>query len=77
RIKGRSSAKLFESFPDLKRHYWRRHFWARRYFCVTSEELTEEVIKKYLVHHFEPKGDDNFQNRRLNGSFDPYRTFSP
>ncbi len=28
RIKGRSSAKLFESFPDLKRRYWGRYFWA-------------------------------------------------
>ena len=32
RIKGRSSAKLFESFPDLKKRYWGRHFWARRLF---------------------------------------------
>ncbi|VAW87500.1 Transposase [hydrothermal vent metagenome] len=56
RIKGRSSAKLFESFPDLK-----RHFWARGYFCVTSGDLTEEMIKEYLEHHFEPKVDDNFR----------------
>ncbi len=33
RIKGRSSTKLFESFPDLKRRYWGRHFWARGYFA--------------------------------------------
>ena len=32
RIKGRSSMKLFESFPDLKKRYWGRHFWARGYF---------------------------------------------
>ena len=61
RIKGRSSAKLFESFPDLKRRFWGRHFWARGYFCVTSGELTEEMIKEYLEHHFEPKVDDNFR----------------
>ena len=59
RIKGRSSAKLFESFPDLKKRYWGRHFWARGYFCVTSGDFTEEMIKGYLEHHFEPKGDDN------------------
>ncbi len=34
RIKGRSSAKLFESFPDLKRRFWGRHFWARGYFVL-------------------------------------------
>ncbi len=56
RVKGRSSSKLFEKFPELKRRYW-----ARGYFCVTSGELTEEMIKEYLEHHFEPKGDDNFR----------------
>jgi putative transposase len=61
RIKGRTSAKLFESFPDLKKRYWGRHFWARGYFCVTSGELTEEMIQNYLEHHFEPSGDDNFK----------------
>ena len=61
RIKGRSSTKLFESFPELRRRYWGRHFWARGYFCVTSGELTEEMIKEYLEHHFEPRADDNFR----------------
>jgi putative transposase len=61
RIKGCSSMKLFESYPDLKKRYWGRHFWARGYFCVTSGELTEEMIKNYLEHHFEPKVDDNFR----------------
>ena len=61
RIKGRSSAKVFESFPDLRKRYWGRHFWARGYFCVTSGELTEEMIKNYLDHHFEAKVEDNFR----------------
>jgi putative transposase len=61
RIKGRSSMKLFESFPDLKKRYWGRHFWARGYFCVISGELTDEMIKNHLEHHFEPKGDDDFR----------------
>ena len=61
RIKGRSSMKLFQKFPHLKSRYWGRHFWASGYFCVTSGDLTEEMIKEYLEHHFEPKGDDNFK----------------
>jgi hypothetical protein len=28
RIKGRSSSKLFESFPDLKKRYWGGNFWS-------------------------------------------------
>ncbi len=61
RIKGRTANKLFEEFPALKRRYWGRHFWARGYFCVTSGQVTDEMIKNYLEHHFEPKGDDNFR----------------
>ena len=61
RIKGRSSSKLFESFPELRKRFWGRHFWARGYFCVTAGELTEEMIKDYLEHHFEPRIDDNFR----------------
>ena len=61
RIKGRSLAKLFESFPYFKKRYWGRHFWGRGHFCVTSGGVTEEMIKEYLEHRFEVKGDDNFR----------------
>jgi len=61
RIKGRTSSKLFEEFPLLKKQYWGRHFWARGYFCVTSGQLTEEMIKNYLEHHFEPNVKDDFK----------------
>jgi putative transposase len=60
RVKGRSARKLFEEFPTLKKRYWGQHFWARGYFCVTAGELTKEMIKEYLAHHFERKKDDNF-----------------
>ena len=60
-IKGRSSSKLFESFPELKRRYWGRHFGVRGYFCVTSGELTQTMLEEYLEHHLEPKVEDNFR----------------
>ena len=60
RIKGRSSTKLFQEIPQLKKRYWGQHFWARGYFCVTAGELTEKMISEYLSHHFEKKDDDNF-----------------
>ncbi len=53
--------KLFESLPDFKKRYWGRHNGQMIRFCVTSGELTEEMTKNYLEHHFEPKGDDNFR----------------
>ncbi|RLV59260.1 IS200/IS605 family transposase [Parashewanella curva] len=60
RIKGRTSTKIFNEYPMLKKKYWGQHFWARGYFCVTTGELTKEMIAEYLEHHFERKGDDNF-----------------
>ena len=60
RIKGRTSSKLFEEFPHIKKRYWGRHFWARGYFCVTAGELSKEMIKEYLNHHFEKNPNDGF-----------------
>jgi putative transposase len=67
RIKGRTSSKLFEEFPHLRKRFWGRHFWARGYFCASSGNVTDEMIKTYLDHHFEPKKDDNFRTE-LDGS---------
>ena len=67
RIKGRTSSKLFEEFPHLRKRFWGRHFGARGYFCASSGNVTDEMIKTYLDHHFEPKKDDNFRTE-LDGS---------
>ncbi|WP_258087308.1 IS200/IS605 family transposase [Xenorhabdus bovienii] len=61
RLKGRTASKLFEEFAHLKKRYWGQHFWGRGYFCATVGQLTEEMIKAYLDHHFEPNPDDNFR----------------
>ena len=60
RVKGRVSRKILEEFPHLKKRYWGRHFWARGYFCVTSGELTKEMIKDSLAHHFGKDPNDQF-----------------
>ncbi|MDP2100106.1 MAG: IS200/IS605 family transposase, partial [Methylobacter sp.] len=61
RIKGNTANRLFEEFPHLKKRYWGRHFWARVYFCATVGQMTEEMIKQYLEHHFEPNPNDEFK----------------
>jgi putative transposase len=33
----------------------------RGYFCVTSGEVAEVMIKEHLEHHFEPKAEDHFR----------------
>ena len=60
-VKGKSSYVLQQEFPELKRRYWGRHLWARGYFCATVGQMTEEMIKQYLEHHFEPNTNDNFK----------------
>jgi putative transposase len=59
-IKGRTSTKIFQEFPNVKKRYWGRHFWARGYFCVTAGELTKKMIQDYLAHHFERNPNDSF-----------------
>jgi len=61
RIKGNTASRLFEEFPHLKKRYWGRHIWAGGYFCATVGQMTEEMIKNYLEHHFEPNPNDDFK----------------
>ena len=61
RIKGRTSSKIFEEFPYLKKRYWGRHFWARGYLCVTAGELTKHMIEEYLEHHFAAKDNPDLE----------------
>ena len=52
RVKGRSSRKIQQEFPELRKQYWGRILWARGYFCTTSGNITDEIIMEYLNHHF-------------------------
>ena len=61
RLKGRTATKIFQEFSHIKKRYWGQYFWARGYFCVTSGELTKEMIQEYLKHHFERNPNDNFE----------------
>jgi putative transposase len=64
RVKGRTSRKIFEEFPHVRRRCRGRHFWARGYFCVTAGELTRAMIDEYLSHHFERNPNDGFEVER-------------
>jgi len=51
RVKGRSSRKVQQRFPELRKRYWGRHFWCRGYFCTTSGNITNKAILEYLQEH--------------------------
>lgn len=56
KLKGRSSRKLQQEFPELKKRYWGRHFWAIGYGCWSTGNITTEMVDEYLEHH--RRGDD-------------------
>ena len=47
RIKGNTSERIFEEYPQIKKRYWGQHFWSRGYF-VSTVGVDEETIKKYI-----------------------------
>ena len=47
-IKGRSSRRLQEEFPELRKRYWGQHLWGRGYFCASVGVVNEEAVKNYI-----------------------------
>ena len=57
-LKGKTSRKLQQDFPDLGKKYWGQHMWARGYFVVSSGNVTDEDWKKYIENQEEEPKDD-------------------
>ncbi len=57
-LKGKSSYKLLYEFPHLKKKFRGRHLWARGYFCVSSGNVTDEVIKEYIENQNHDQDSD-------------------
>jgi len=60
--KGRSSRRIQEEYPDLRKRYWGCHLWARGYFSSTSGNVTDDMINEYINKHSdanEPQGVSN------------------
>jgi putative transposase len=58
RLKGRSSRKLQQEFPELGKRYWGRPFWAIGFGCWSTGNITDEMVNEYLEHHRRPTDDD-------------------
>ena len=62
KLKGRSSRRLQQEFPSLKKRYWGRHFWAIGYGCWSTGNITDKMVNDYLEHHRNSadRSNDNF-----------------
>ena len=60
-IKGKTSRKIQQEFPELRKRYWGRHFWAIGYFVRTTGNVTDDIIKQYIKHHGKDDEFGNFQ----------------
>ena len=56
-LKGKSSFRLMQEFPVLRKRYWGIHLWGRGYFCSTVGAVTEETIKKYIEDQSDESGN--------------------
>ncbi len=60
KIKGRSSYKIQQEYPQLRKRYWGQHIWARGYFAVTVGQMTDEMVRNYIEGHIEKSPDETF-----------------
>jgi|AGTN01.2.fsa_nt_gi Transposase and inactivated derivatives len=67
-IKGRSSGRLQEEFPELRKRYWGQHLWARGYFCATVGAVDEATIKAYIESQ---KWDEDEQGFKITAPTEP------
>ncbi|WP_208344374.1 IS200/IS605 family transposase [Aetokthonos hydrillicola] len=63
--KGRSSRKIQQEFPQLRKTYWGRHFWGRGYFSATSGNVTDDIINEYINKHSDANQPQDTSNIRL------------
>ena len=50
-IKGRTSRRIQEEYPELSKRYWGQHFWSIGYAAFSSGDITDEVITEYVKNH--------------------------
>ena len=60
-IKGRSSRRLQEEFPHLRKRYWGQHLWARGYFCAPVGVVDEKTIMEYIENQKWDEDDQGFK----------------
>ena len=60
-LKGRSSRRPQDEFPELRKRYWGQHLWARGYFCASVGAVDEETVRKYIESQKWDEDDQGFK----------------
>jgi len=47
-LKGKTSRKIQQEFPEIRKRYWGKHLWAVGYFVRTTGNVTDEMVKAYV-----------------------------
>ncbi len=63
--KGRSSRKIQQEFPEIRKKYWGCHFWGRGYFSTTSGNVMDDIINAYINGHIDANRSENERNISL------------
>jgi putative transposase len=54
-LKGVSSRRLRQEFPDLRQHYWRaRRLWSGSYFAGSAGGAPISVLRQYIEQQNRP-----------------------
>jgi len=67
-LKGRSSQRLQDEFPELRKRYWGQHLWARGYFVASVGAVDEDTIKRYIENQ---KWDEDDQGFKITAPTEP------
>jgi putative transposase len=60
-IKGRSSRRLQDEFPEIRKRYGGQHLRARGYFCATVGAVDETTIREYIENQKWDEDDHGFK----------------
>lgn len=63
-LKGGSSRKIRDEYPELEEFLWGDSFWCDGYFAETVGHMDEESLRKYIV---EQKEDSMPQKKKYSG----------
>ncbi len=67
KLKGITSRKIQQEFPEIRKRYWGQHLWARGYFAVSSGNITDEMWMEYIRDQKESPDPDIFGDFQITG----------